>query len=93
MHTEVVMVSDFDPLQLARKAKVINGTIKYMRCNTEYHLILVVNQAILVPEIDNCLLCPVQFRMNELEICNVPRFLTPNLTTSTHSIMIANILL
>jgi hypothetical protein len=84
------MVSGFDPSQPARKAKVANAAIKYTRHDTGDHLILLVNQAILVPELDHCLLCPMQCRMNGVEIHEVPRFLTLNPTTSTHSIMLAD---
>ena len=85
-HTNIVLVSGFDPLQSARKAKVVNVAIKYTRHDTGDHLILVVNQAILVPYIDHCLFCPMQCRMNGVEIHEVPMFLTLNPTTSTHSI-------
>ena len=61
------MVSGFDPSQPARKAKVIDPAIKYTRSNTGEHLIRVV-KAILVPEIDPCLLCTMQCRMNGVEI-------------------------
>ena len=84
------MVSGFDPLQPARKAKVVNVAIKYMRHDTGDHLILLVNQAILVPEVDHCLLCPMQYRMIGVTSHEVPRFLILNPTTSTHSIVIAN---
>ncbi len=53
-------------------------------------MILLINQAILVPEVDHCLLCPMQCRINGREINEVPRFLTSNPTTSTHSIVIAD---
>ena len=61
-HSHVVMVSGFDPSQPARKAKVVDAAIKYTRRDTGDHLILLVNQAILVPEVDHCLLCPMQCR-------------------------------
>ena len=89
-HSHVVMVSGFDPSQPARKAKVVDAAIKYTRRDTGDHLILLVNQAILVPEVDHCLLCPMQCRMNGVAIHEVPRFLTQNPTTSTHSIVIAD---
>lgn len=33
-HSNVVMVGGFDPLQLSRKATVVDAAIKYTRCNT-----------------------------------------------------------
>ena len=53
-------------------------------------MILLINQAILVPEVDQCLLCPMQCRINGVVINEVPRFSTSNPTTSSHSIVIAD---
>jgi hypothetical protein len=49
-----------------------------------------INQAIYIPEVDHCPLYPMQCRINGVEINKVPKFLTPNATTSTHSIWIAD---
>ena len=51
---------------------------------------MMINQAIYVPEVEHCLLCPMQFRMNSVTIHEVPKFLTTNPTPSTHSILIAD---
>ena len=51
---------------------------------------MLINQAILVTEVDHCLLCPVQCRLNGVEINEVPMFLTSNPTTPTQSIVIAD---
>ena len=83
------MVRGFDHLQPTRKMKVIDAALKDTQCNTGDHLILMVNQTILMPEMDHCLHCPLQCRMNGVEIHKVPRFLTWNPITLTHSIMIA----
>ncbi len=84
------MVSGFDPSQPAQKATVVNVAIKYTRHDTGDWLILLINQAILVPEVDHCLFCPMQCRINGMDINEVPRFLTSNPTTSSHSIVIAD---
>ena len=84
------MVSGFDPSQPPRRAKVVDAAIRYTYHDTGDHLILVINQAIYIPEVDHCLLCPMQCRINGVEINEVPKFLTQNPTTSTHSIRIAN---
>ena len=89
-HPKVVMVSGFDPSQPARKATVVDAAIKYTRRDTGDPMILLINQAILVPEVDHCLLCPMQCRINGVEINEVPRFLTSHPTTSSHSIVIAD---
>jgi len=84
------MVSGFDPSQLPRQAKVVDAAIRYTCRDTGDHLILMINQAIYVPEVDHCLLCPMQCRINGVEINKVPCFLMQDPTTSTHSIRIAN---
>lgn len=65
-HNKVVMVSGCNPSHSAQKAKVIDAR------DSGDHLILMVNQAILVPEMDHCLLCHMQSRMNGVEIHEAP---------------------
>ena len=43
-----------------------------------------------MPEVDHCLLCPMQCQINGVEINEVPCFLTQDPTTSTHSIQTAD---
>jgi hypothetical protein len=45
-HTNVVMVSGFDPLQPPRQAKLVDAAIRYTCRDTGDHLILMINQAI-----------------------------------------------
>ena len=68
----------------------MDAAIWYTCHDTGDHLILMINQAVLVPEMDHCLLCPMQCWINGVEINEVPRFLSQDPTTSTHSIRIAN---
>ena len=82
-HPNVVMVSGFDPQQPPRRAKVVDAAIRYTCRDSGDHLILMINQAIYVPEVDHCLLCPMQCRLNGVEINEVPKFLTNEPTTST----------
>ena len=63
-HPNIVMVSAFHPLHPTRNTKVVNAAIWYTWCDSVDHLILMIYQAILVPEVDPCLLCPMQCRMN-----------------------------
>ena len=47
---------------------------------------LIVHQAILVTTMSNNLLCPMQIRMNDIELNDTPKFLTKNPTSKTHGI-------
>ena len=89
-HPNIVMVSGFDPSQPPRRAKVVDAAVRYTCRDSGDHLILMINQAIYIPEVDHCLLCPMQCRINGVEINEVPKFLAANPTTSTHSIRIAD---
>ena len=84
------MFSGFDPSQPPQKAKVVDAAVRYMCRDTGDHLILMINQAIYVPEVEQCLLCPMQCHIIGVEINEVPKFLTTNPTTSSHSITIAD---
>ena len=57
-HNNVVMVSGFDPSQPPQQAKVVDAAIQYTCRDTGDHLILMINQAIYLPEVDHCLLVP-----------------------------------
>ena len=84
------MVSGFDPLQPPCQAEVVDAAIRYTCRYTGDHLILMINQAIYLPEVNHCLLCPMQCQINGVEINKVPHFLIQDPTTSTHSIQIAD---
>jgi hypothetical protein len=47
-------------------------------------MLLMINQAIYVPEVEHCLLCPMQCHINGVDIN------TTNTTTLSHSITIAD---
>jgi hypothetical protein len=89
-HPKVVIVSGADPSQPPQKAKVVDADVRFTCQDTVDHLILMINQAIYVPEAGHCLLCPMQCWTNGVEINKVLKFLTTNPTTLDHSIMIAD---
>ena len=89
-HSRVVNVTGFDPLQPARQAKIVDCCIRYQCPGTGMIALLFINQAILVEELDHCLLCPMQCRMNGVEINETPKFLTYDPSDSSHSIEITN---
>lgn len=85
-HPRQVMVSGYDPSQPARQATIVDAAIKYRARDTGDDMIIVVNQAILIPEVDHCLLCPMQCRMNGVRVSETPKFLCENPTNSDHAI-------
>ena len=51
---------------------------------------LVCNQAIHMPQIPHNLLCPMQMRLNEVEVDEKPKFLTNNPTEKSHAVVLKN---
>ena len=87
-HTRHVNVTGFDPTVPHRKCKVVDCAVRYVSHEDGTYKLLVINQAILVPELEHCLLCPMQCRVNGVEINECPRFLASDPTDSTHSIIV-----
>ena len=85
-HDRYVMVNGFDPSMPAMRAKIVDAAVLYVDQLALKSYILLVNQAILVPGMSHVLLCPMQCRMNGVDIDEKPRFLLKNPTVSNHSI-------
>ena len=87
-HDRKVQVQGYDPTLPTREAMIVDCALKYRCVSTGECSILVVNQALQVPELEHCLLCPMQCRMNGVEINETPKFLLQHPTNSSHSIHI-----
>ena len=87
-HDRHVMVSGYDPSLPGRKAEIVDAAVLYVTADTFEPVILLIHQAIYIPELEHCLLCPMQCRMNGVEISETPKFLVKNPTALDHSIRI-----
>ena len=84
----MVNVTGFDPSQAPRTARIVDCVVKYTCPGTGDNYLLQINQALHIPEMEHCLLCPMQCRVNGVLINEVPKYLSPDPTDSTHSITI-----
>ena len=89
-HDRTVMVNGFDPSLPEVRAKIVDAAVLYVDQSSMTEYIIEINQALYVPSIDHCLLCPMQCRMNGVEIDEKPRFLHHSPNDSSHSISIIN---
>ena len=66
--------------------------VAYDHPQTGEVLHLVVNQAIHIPHshLDHHLLCPMQCRVNDVAVGEVPKFLVPNATDETHALTLTD---
>jgi hypothetical protein len=69
---------------------IISAALAYDEPMTGEVVILVVHNAILINEMDNNLLCPMQLRMNDVKVDECPRYLTDNPDDNSHSIRFPN---
>ena len=69
-----------------RNLPTVSGALAYDDPNSGAAIMLIVHQAILVTSMSNNLLCPMQIRMNDVELNDTPKFLTENPTSKTHAI-------
>ena len=87
-HTRVVNVHGYDPTAPSRQCKIVDCVVKFTSRDDNQAYLLAINQAILVPELEHCLLCPMQCRLNGVVIDECPKFLSCNPINSSHSILL-----
>ena len=66
----------------------MSAALAYDDPSTGEVIILMVHQAILVPQIRHNLLCPMQLRMNDVEVDEKPKFLTDAPAELNHALAI-----
>ena len=64
----------------------VSGALVYDDPASGTAIMLIVHQAISVATMSNNLLCPMQIRMNDIELNDTPKVLTENPTNKTHAI-------
>ncbi len=69
---------------LAVNTKTVTAALAYDDPSTGEVIIIVVHQAVLIPHLEVNLMCPMQVRVNDVKLDEVPKFLTgnPHLTTT-----------
>jgi endonuclease V-like protein UPF0215 family len=68
--------------------RTVSAALAYDDPRTGKPVILVVHQAIYVPQVQHNLLSCMQLRLNDVTVNEVPKFLTENPTATTHSILL-----
>ncbi len=66
--------------------QTVSGVVAYDDPQTRRMLHLIINQAIHIPHLDHHLLCPMQCRMNDVIINDLPKFMAANPTDQTHAL-------
>ncbi len=70
--------------------QTVSGVVAYDDPQTGTTLHLIINQAIHILHLDHHLLCPMQCRVNDVIVNNLPKFLAANPTDQTHALTITD---
>ena len=84
-------VSGYDPQLGSRDFMTVSALLEYTHPFTGQIYHLVIHQAIQIPNLDHHLFCPMQCRVNDIIINNVPKFLMKTPTPDSHSIVAQDI--
>jgi len=68
--------------------QAVSGALAFDHPMTGRTYLLVFHQAISMPQLDHHLLCPMQCRVNDVIVNDVPKFLTLNPTDNMHAIVV-----
>jgi hypothetical protein len=83
-----VSVEGYDWSLSTNTYQTVSGVVAYDNPQTGEVIHLVINQAIHIPHLDHHLLCPMQCRVNDVTVGDLPKFLAPNPTDETHALTI-----
>ena len=67
----------------------MSGALAYDNPSDGNTIILVIHQALKINTLDNNLLCPMQLRLNDVIVNEMPRFLCKNVTDQSHSLIMS----
>ncbi len=83
-------VVGYDLQQSSQKFETVSGVLAFdhPQDGQVYHLVLY--QAIYMPQLDHHLLCPMQCRVNDVTVNNVPKLLPRFPIDNTHTLIVQN---
>jgi len=92
--SKTVKVSPFlKSLGSVPKVPIVTAAIAYDDPISGEVMILVVHQALYFSEMNHCLLCPMQIRLNDVVLNERPKFLTHKPTSEDHAILVEDLLI
>ncbi len=85
-YNQPVSIVGYDEPLGSKTYQTVSGVVAYDDPQTGRTLHLIINQAIHIPHLDHHLLCPMQCRVNDVTVKDLPKFLTTNPTDQTHAL-------
>jgi hypothetical protein len=87
-YQQPVSIVGYDKSLGSKTYQTVSGVVTYDDPQTGRMLHLIINQAIHIPHLYHHLLCPMQCRVNDVTVNDLPKFLAANPTDQTHALTI-----
>jgi len=87
-YDQPVVVKGYDPSLGTKTYATVSGALAYDDPVTDEVYHIVINQAIHIPHLDHHLLCPMQCRVNDVIVDEMPNFLAHDPIDHTHALTI-----
>jgi hypothetical protein len=85
-----VSVVGYDESLGSKTYQTLSGVVSYDDTQTRRTLHLIIIQAIHIPHLDHHLLCPMQCRVNDVTVNDLPKFLAADPTNQTHALTLTD---
>jgi hypothetical protein len=85
-YNQPVSIAGYDESLGSKTYQTVSGVVAYDDPQTRRMLHLIINQAIHIPHLDHHLLCPMQCRVNDVTLNNLPNYLAANPTDQMHAL-------
>ena len=76
-----------------KKVPIVSAAVAYDDPRSGKVVILIIHQALYFPEMQRCLLCPMQVRLNDVVVNERPKFLTLHPTELDHALVVNDLLI
>ena len=83
-HEQPVNVTGYDKALGSKTFRTVTGAVLYDHPDTGVAYILIIAQAVSMPDLEHHLLCPMQCRVNDVVVNDCPRIFAENCNSKTH---------
>jgi hypothetical protein len=90
-HNQLENVTGYNQAQGSTTFKVLSAALAYASPTNGRTVILVLHQAVHIPELLVNLLCPMQMRVNDIIVNYVPRFLLKQQSATDHALVVTSV--
>jgi hypothetical protein len=90
-YNQPVSIVGYDESLRSKTYQTVSGVVAYDDPQTGMMLHLIINWAIHIPHLDHHLFCPMQCRVNDVTVNDLPNFLAANPTDQMHALTMTDL--